>query len=145
MLEELEVVLEITGGHQPHIVEVGGKDVGVFVDGAVLYNRSVSVQDLEDLLVAAVEEEDLQVEGPALHIVVEVAQVGVIIRRFIMDIPTEMPAELFSEGGLAGADVAGDSDMFYHWWRILLRLAHSIVSLSATKIDCLGENFKLFI
>ena len=142
-LEKLEVVLKIAGRHQPHVVQVGGEDVGILVDGSVLHDRPVSVEDFEHLLVAAVEEENLEVKRPALHIVVEVTQVGVVVGRFVVDIPTEVLTQLFGEGGFTGADIAGDGDVFDLGYGILLRLAHSIVSLSGTKIYCLRETFKL--
>lgn len=141
--EKLEVILKIPGRHQPHVVQVGREDVGIFVYSTVLHHRSVTAEDLEHLLITAVEEEDLKVERPALHVVVEVAQVGVVIGRFVMNVPSEMAAQLLGKGGLTGADVSGDRDVFDLWRGIFLRLAHSIVSLSATKICCLGEIFKL--
>ena len=111
-LEELKVVLKIPGRHQPHVVQVGGEDVGILVDGSVLHDRPVSVEDFEHLLVAAVEEENLEVKRPALHVVIEIAQVRVVVGRFVMDIPSEVLGQLFSEGGLAGADVAGNGYVF---------------------------------
>ena len=142
-LEELEIVLEIPGRHQAHVVQVGSEYIGVFIDGPVLDYGPVSAQDFEHLLVSAVEEEDLQVERPTLHIVVEVTQVRVVVGRFIMDIPAEVLTQLFGEGGFTCADIAGDGDVFDLGYGILLRLAHSIVSLSGTKIYCLRETFKL--
>jgi len=37
-LEKLVVVIKITFAHQPHFMQVGRKDIGIFIDGAVLHH-----------------------------------------------------------------------------------------------------------
>ena len=110
--EELEVVVEVARGHQPHVMQVGCEDVGVFVDGAILDDGFVAAEDGEDLLVAVVQEEDLEVERPALHVVVKVAEVGIVVGGFEVHFPAELFAELFAERRFPGADVAGDGNVF---------------------------------
>ena len=67
-----------------------------------------SCQDSEDLPVAAIQEIDLEIKRPAPHVVVEVDQVGVVVGRFIMDLPTKGFAKLGTEGGFSRADISGD-------------------------------------
>ena len=111
-LEKRGVILEITGGHEPHIVQVRRKNVGIFVDGPVLHNGLITPVNAQYLCVTIMEEIDLQVERPALHIQVEIAEVGIIVRRLIMHFPTEVFAQLSAEGGFASTDVAGYRDVF---------------------------------
>ena len=111
VLEQPEVVLEVARGHQPHRMQVGREDVGVLVDGAVLDHIATAAADLQQLLEARVEEEDLQVEAPPLHVLVEVEQVGVVVHGLLQLVPLVMFGQELGEGGLSGADIACDGDV----------------------------------
>ena len=111
VLEQAEVVLEVPRGHQPHGVEVGGEDVRVLVDRAVLHHVPSIAADLQQLLEAAVQEEDLEVEAPALHVLVEVEQVGVVVHRLLQQFPLVVLGEELGERRLARSDVSGDRDV----------------------------------
>ena len=110
-LKKAEIILKIPGRHQAHVVQVGRKNVGVFVDGSVLNDRVVALQNIEHLLVAMVEKINLQVERPPLHVVVEVCEVGIVVSAFEVRLPVEMAGEFFTERSFACANVPGDGDV----------------------------------
>lgn len=109
--KQIEVVIEVAGGHEAHVVQVGGKDVGVFKDGAILNDGALALQDFENLPVTAVEEVNLKIERPAMHVVVEIAEVGIVLGAFVMHLPAELPAQLCAKSGFAGANVSGNGDV----------------------------------
>jgi hypothetical protein len=55
-------------------------------------------------------EEDLQMEGPGMHIGVEVCQIGIICHRFISGPPAEPGADPFCQGSLSYANVPRYND-----------------------------------
>ena len=56
-------------------------------------------------------EEELRVEGPALHVAVEVGEVGVFVVRLEEGRQFELLAEPLHEARLSGAHVSGDGDV----------------------------------
>ena len=112
-VEQVEIIVEIAGRHQAHVVEVGRKNVGILVDGAVLNDSAIALKDFQNLPIPAVEEENLKIERPAVHVVVKITQVGIIVGAFVVYLPTELFAQLGAKRGFARADIAGDGDVFY--------------------------------
>ena len=92
-VKQVAVVVIIAAAHKPHIVQVGGKDVGIFVYRAVLYNYIVAPADLNYVAEALVQEIDLQVERPSLHILVKICEIGVVVNWFKAGSPFEVLAE----------------------------------------------------
>ena len=112
-VEQVEIIVEIAGRHQAHVVEVGRKNVGILVDGAVLNDSAIALKDFQNLPIPAVEEENLKIERPAVHVVVKITQVGIVVGAFVVYLPTELLAQLGAQRGFARADIAGDGDVFY--------------------------------
>ena len=81
------------------------KDVGIFVDGPVLYDGLAAVADLPHLVEPAVEKVDLQVKRPACHVVIEIPQVGVVVDGLEKRRPAIVPGQFISQGAFAGPDV----------------------------------------
>ena len=81
-LKQREVVLKVSGRHQPHGLQVGREDVGVLVDGSVLDDGLALLLHLNQLREAASKEVHLQVERPTGHVLVEIVEVGVVVHFF---------------------------------------------------------------
>ncbi len=78
-VEDLHVGAEVARRHEPHAVEVVGEDVRILVHGAVLEDDlRILRQHVHRLPYPAAEERNLQIERPAIHILVEIADVGVV-------------------------------------------------------------------
>jgi len=56
------------------------------------------------------EEIDLQIEAPALHIEIEILEVGIVDDGFVESPPAEAPGDYVGHGSFADSNVAGDSD-----------------------------------
>ena len=100
-LEERLVVLEVAGFHQAHRIKVGREDVRIFVDGAVLDDVFAALADVHHLTETAVEEENLDVERPALHVLIEAVEVRVVFNFLIMRLPVEVLGQQSREGRFA--------------------------------------------
>jgi hypothetical protein len=94
-------------------VQVGRKNVCVFINGAVLDNGFGSAVDVQQLVEPVVEEVYLQVKAPAGHVLVKIEQVGVLVNVFKLRNPFVMLAEHFSERCFSRPDVSRDSDVFW--------------------------------
>jgi hypothetical protein len=90
VFEKTDVIVKISACHQTHFVEVGCKDEGIFVDGPILDDGHISLPDIEHLLIPAIEEIDLKIERPALHIIIEIAEVRILGCILIMHLPAVM-------------------------------------------------------
>ena len=76
-------------------MQIGCKNVRIFIDGAILYYIFSTFSDLQDLAISAVQEIDLQIETPPLHLRVKIVQVGIVHDVFKMGIPPVMLREKF--------------------------------------------------
>ena len=92
-------------------MQVGREDAGVFVDTAVLHDDLVALADFYHVQEALVQEVNLDIERPALHIVVEVGKIGVVIDRFEFRGPFEVLHEHLGQRGFSTADIAGYRDV----------------------------------
>ena len=77
-------------GEKVAFIEVGRKNVGILVDGAVLYCRIVTSLDRFELIETGIQKVYLQVKGPALHVFVKIRQVGIVIYCLKFSLPTVM-------------------------------------------------------
>ena len=106
--ENAHVGLDVARGHQPHLVKVAREDVRVLVDRAVL--DDVALRDvgehLHRLPDAASEEIDLQVERPAVHVLVKIADIGVVA---LLEVGPRVVTrrEHLGQRGLPAADISG--------------------------------------
>jgi len=89
-MEDVEITLIVTVADVATIVKVSSKDIGILVDGAVLNGGPVISTDFIDLPEPAIQKKDLQVERPPGHILIEVAQIRIVIHGFIERKPVVM-------------------------------------------------------
>ncbi len=90
------------------IVQISGEDLRIFINAAILQRIPGLLQKLMMLLEPANKEKNLRMESPAIHILVEIRQIGVFCYRFHHGVPTQLAGEKCDEGGLADANIAGD-------------------------------------
>src|SRR5690554_3209012 len=83
----------------------------IFINGPVLDNITAALADFHDLTETAVEKVNLEIEGPAFHLIVKIFQVGIFNDFFVLSFPSKMFREQFGQGGLSGADVSGNGYM----------------------------------
>ena len=91
-------------------MQVRRKDMGVLVNRAVLNQVAARRQDFGSLPDALAEKVNLQVERPAVHIVVEIADIGIVA---LLEIgfgarPLRQDAR---ERGLPASDISGYGDI----------------------------------
>ena len=97
--EEILVAVILLGQHQPHIPEILGEYVDVFVERAILHHVLLAQPDFLELFDTAVEEGDLHGEPPALHIGIEELGEGIFLRLLDARLPTESLGEFTGEPG----------------------------------------------
>src|SRR5690349_9160526 len=86
------------------------EDLRIFVNGAVLDERSLARADLRLGLEALAQEVDLEMEAPARHVGVEHVEVRVINHGLVVREPAQLGAQAVRELGLADADVPRDGE-----------------------------------
>ena len=91
-------------------MQIRSKNVSVLVNGTVLNHSLARFQYLQNLIVAAVKEEYLQIERPALHIVVKVVHIRVV-GLFVVSLPLEIFRQKTCQCGLSRANVSCYSDV----------------------------------
>ncbi|MEZ5459460.1 MAG: hypothetical protein R3E65_09175 [Steroidobacteraceae bacterium] len=92
-------------------IQVPGEDLGVLVERAILDHGARFAGEVEVQPILAHEEPQLRLEGPALHVGIEVGKVGVGVVRLEEGAEVVLLAQEARELGLARADVAGDRDV----------------------------------
>ena len=87
-------------------MQVVGKDVGILVYGAILEDILLArAQHIERLLDAATQERNLQLEGPAVHILVEVTDIRIITLLIVGFCPVTACKNL-RQRSLAASDIS---------------------------------------
>lgn len=109
--KKCEVVLKITGGHQPHFVKIRCEYIGIFINSPVLYRWTVTGLNFDDLLKPGIQKVYLQVEGPTLHVKIKIVEIRIGRSVFIMNIPAIMSAQCAGQACLARADISSNTDM----------------------------------
>ena len=108
-VEDLHVGGEVARGHKPHLVQIGGEDVGILVNGAILKDIGVACrQHIQRLLNTAAEKRYLKLERPTAHVVIEIADIRVIGLLEIGFGPV-MSGQNIGKGRLAAPDIACNS------------------------------------
>ena len=110
-VEQVHVGVEIALGKIAHRHVVGHEHIDALEDGAVLDDGLGTAGDLHHVLETLGEEVHLEVERPALDVLVIVFEEGIVGHGLVFRGPSIVLGEHAGEGGLAAADVAGDSDM----------------------------------
>ena len=110
-IEELAVVVEVAVAHVALGMEVRSKDACVLEDGAVLDDGVLTLGDLHDVAKALVEEIDLEVEAPAVHVLIEVVKIWVCFYWLETRRPAVTLDEQLGEGGLAAPNVSSNGNM----------------------------------
>ena len=78
-------------------MKVGCKNVGVFINGSVLYNGFGTSLYVEQLVQPVVQKVYLQIEAPSGHVFIKVEQVRVVINVFELWDPLIVFAEQLAE------------------------------------------------
>ena len=86
-------------------MEVWGKNIGILINRTILNDRFARFSDLKDLVKPGIEELDLKVERPTLHICIKIVQVRIIIDILIMRFPHEMFAKYAGQSSFARSDI----------------------------------------
>ena len=86
--------------------------MGILVDGPVLEDDALPAvaEHLHGLLDTAPEERNLKVERPAVHVVVEVADVGVVA-LFVIGFGAIALGQHLGQRGLSASDVTGNGNI----------------------------------
>ena len=92
-------------------MQVGGEDIGILVEGAVLDKVDARLLDVVYLLEAGVKEINLEIETPATHVLVEAVDVRIVVRRFEQSLIAVMFGQLLGEGGFPRTDISCYCDM----------------------------------
>ena len=111
-MKDVKIALIVAVGNMMALVQVGSENVGVLVNRAVLDNRFFALSDLMDLIEPAVEKINLQVERPSGHVVIKIAEIGVMVNRFVEGRPSIVLRKLLDQRGLARTDVARNGYVF---------------------------------
>lgn len=60
-------------------MQVGRKDVCIFINGSILNNGFIAFADLPHLIKPAVQKINLEMECPARHVIIKIAQIWIVI------------------------------------------------------------------
>ena len=110
-VEEVGVVGEVAVAHIPHFVQVGREDAGILEDSPVLNDIFLAFRYFHHLFKPFVQEVNLQVEGPSVHIGVEVLEIRVVVYGFEARLPAISFGEHSGECGFSASDVTGYCDV----------------------------------
>ena len=88
-----KIIIVIAFAHQSHFMQVGSKNVGVFINGSVLDNCLGASLDIQELIQSVIQKVYLEVKTPSWHVFVKIEQVWVMINVFKLGNPFIMLAE----------------------------------------------------
>ena len=121
ILKKGGVIFKITLGHEPHIKEVGRKNIGIFIDGPVLYYRLLAVPYFYQVLDPMIQKVYLQVKRPARHIFIKIHHIRLVLNILKMRFPLVMSGKHPRQCGFTRAYVPGNGNMFCgRFWRHML-------------------------
>lgn len=81
-MKNIEITLVVAVINVLTLVQIGGKDVSILVNGTVLNDGPLAFADLPHLVKPTVQKINLQVKRPARHVFIEIAQVWILVDRF---------------------------------------------------------------
>lgn len=120
-MKKVQVTLVVAVIDVPTVVEVRGKDVRVLVNSTVLDNGFFIFAYLSNLVKATVQKIDLEMKCPASHVIVKIAEIGVVVYGFVERQPAVVLRKLFHQGSFTRTDVAGDGDVLDFAHLLLVR------------------------
>lgn len=82
-MKDVQVALVIAIADVTAAMKVGGKDVRVFIDGAILHGCLLTLTDFGYLAKATIQKIDLKMKRPAGHVIIKIAQIRIMLYRFI--------------------------------------------------------------
>ena len=80
-------------------MKVRCKDVSIFINGSVLNHLFTTFVDVVYLTKSTVQEIDLQVERPTLHVFIKVVKIRIIVGIFEVGCPVVVFRQQLCEGG----------------------------------------------
>ena len=86
-------------------MQIGREDVRIFKDRSVLNYCLFSFENVDNAFIAFVQEINLQVKCPTIHVLVEIIEIGIVIGTLKLDFPVEVFAQFFAEGSLTCSDI----------------------------------------
>ncbi len=92
-------------------MKVRGKDMGILVDGPILYDHLVTILNLNNLFQAVIEEVHLEIERPTGHVLIEVVEVRIVLHILEPGFPIIMFGQLLRKRGFACTYVTGYCNM----------------------------------
>ena len=103
--EKVGVIIEITLRHEPHVMQIRGKDTCIFKDSTVLYDCILWPWDVYNITKSLVKEVYLEIERPSFHVVIVIFQVWIVVNWLEMSLPSVTFSEHFGECCLTCSDV----------------------------------------
>ena len=110
-VEKLAVIREIAVAHITLGMQVRGKDPGIFEDGAVLNDGPLALGYFHHIAETLVQEVNLQIEGPTVHVSIEVFQIWIHVHGLEAWSPFIAFNQHVGQCGFAASNVSCDSDM----------------------------------
>ena len=110
-VENLHIGCEIPVRQVPHLVIVSYKDIYALKNSPVLNDDGVTVGNGPEILKPAYQEIHLQIETPALDILIIILEIRILSYRLETRNPTIMLAKHRSKGCLSCANITCDSNM----------------------------------
>ena len=107
-VEQVGIVGKVAVAHVALLMQVWCEYLCILKDGAVLYDYVVGLGNLHHLFETAVEEIDLQVERPPLHVAVEVGKIWVVVNRLEAWCPSVSSGQQLGKCGLTASYVSGN-------------------------------------
>ena len=107
-VKQVCIILEIAVAH-PHVMQIGREDTGILKDGAVLHHRFGTFGNFDHIPEPLVEEIDLQIKRPPLHIGIIVGQIRIVVHRFEVRMPAVSLGEHLGQRSLAAAYITFSS------------------------------------
>ena len=92
-------------------MQIRRKNVRVLVDGSVLDDLLSAFLQFSQLSESRSQEENLQIERPTLHVLVEIIQVRVVIHLLEMRLVAVVFCEERGQRSLSRPDVSGDGNV----------------------------------
>jgi len=94
-------------------VKVAGKDLGVFINAAILNNRAGMIDQILLNAQTVSQKENLRVETPNLHVAVKIRQVRILRDRLKEWLPAQTITKQFDKCGFAHSDITSNGNKFF--------------------------------
>ena len=105
-VEEVGIIGEITVAHHADVVQIRGKDTGILEDGTILHDGLVAARNLHHVMETLVQEVNLEIERPALHILIIISEIRIIIHWLEVCLPAISLGKHFGQCSLAATYIS---------------------------------------